>query len=58
MSGDENLIAMNMKLGSESTEYFFKQGKLTQPQFQDVSTLIKSLFKVISESQKNYNTLN
>lgn len=30
MSGDENLIAMNMKLGSESTEYFFKQGKLTQ----------------------------
>ncbi len=30
MSGDENLIAMNMKLGSESTEYFYKQGKLSQ----------------------------
>ena len=58
MSGDENLIAMNMKYGTESVEYFYKQGKLSQEQFQDVSSLIKSLFKVINESQKNSNNLN
>lgn len=58
MSSDENLIAMNMKYGTESVEYFFKQGKLTQEQFQDVSSLIKSLFKVINDSQKSSNTLN
>lgn len=49
---------MNMKYGTESVEYFYKQGKLTQEQFQDVSSLIRSLFKVINDSQKNSNTLN
>jgi len=29
MSNDENLIAMTLKYGTESVEYFYKQGKLT-----------------------------
>lgn len=30
MSNDENLIAMTLKYGTDSVEYFFKQGKLTE----------------------------
>ena len=58
MSNEENLIAMNMKYGTESVQYFYKQGKLTEEQFNQVSGVIKSLFKIINDSQKNYNTLN
>jgi len=58
MSNEENLIAMNMKYGTESVQYFYKQGKLTEEQFNEVSLVIKSLFKIINDSQKNYNTLN
>lgn len=48
---------MNMKYGTESVQYFYKQGKLTEEQFNQVSGVIKSLFKIINDSQKNYNTL-
>ena len=58
MSNEENLIAMNMKYGTESVQYFYKQGKLTEEQFNEVSGVIKSLFKIINDSQKNYNSLN
>jgi predicted nucleic acid-binding Zn-ribbon protein len=58
MSNEENLIAMNMKYGTESVQYFYKQGKLTEDQFNEVSGVIKSLFKIINDSQKNYNSLN
>ena len=58
MSTEDNLIAMNMKYGTESVQYFYKQGKLTEEQFNEVSGVIKSLFKIINESQKNYNVLN
>lgn len=58
MSNEQNLIAMNMKYGTESVQYFYKQGKLTEDQFNEVSGVIKSLFKIISDSQKNYNSLN
>lgn len=49
---------MNMKYGTESVQYFYKQGKLTEDQFNEVSGVIKSLFKIINDSQKNYNSLN
>lgn len=39
-------------------QYFYKQGKLTEEQFNEVSGVIKSLFKIINDSQKNYNALN
>ena len=52
------MIAMNMKYGTESVQYFYKQGKLTEEQFNEVSGVIKSLFKIINDSQKNYNALN
>lgn len=58
MAGNESVIDMNVQFGMESINYFKKQGKLTEEQYNQVSSVIKSLFKVISESQKNYNTLN
>ena len=58
MSNEENLIAMTLKYGTESVEYFRKQGKLTEDQYNQVSTVMKSLFKIINDSQKNYNVLN
>lgn len=58
MSNEENLIAMTLKYGTESVEYFRKQGKITEEQYNQISALMKSLFKIINDSQKNYNTLN
>lgn len=58
MSNDENLIAMTLKYGTESVEYFYKQGKLTEDQYNQVGSVMKTLFKIINDSQKNYNTLN
>jgi uncharacterized membrane protein len=58
MSNEENLIAMTLKYGNESVAYFYKQGKLTEEQYNQVSGVMKSLFKIINDSQKNYNTLN
>ena len=49
---------MTLKYGTESVEYFRKQGKLTEDQYNQVSTVMKSLFKIINDSQKNYNILN
>jgi len=49
---------MNVQFGNESVNYFYKQGKLTKEQYDQISTVIKSLFTVISDSIKNYNTLN
>lgn len=51
------MVNMNVQFGTESVSYYYKQGKLTEDQFNQVSGIIKSLFKVISDSQKNYNAL-
>ena len=58
MSNDENIINMNVQFGNESANYFFKQGKLTKEQYDHISSVITSLFTVISESIKNLNALN
>ncbi len=58
MSNDENIINMNVQFGNESVNYFYKQGKLTKEQYDQISNVIRSLFGVISESIKNFNTLN
>lgn len=48
MSNDENIINMNVQFGNESVNYFYKQGKLTKEQYDQISGVIKSLFTVIS----------
>ena len=58
MSNDENIINMNVQFGTESVNYFYKQGKITEDQYNQISGVINSLFKVISDSIRNYNTLN
>lgn len=57
MSNDENIINMNVQFANESVSYFLKQGKITEAQYNQISGVTKSLFKTISESIKNYNTL-
>ena len=57
MSNDENIINMNVQFANESVSYFLKQGKITEAQYNQISGVTKSLFKTISESTKNYNTL-
>ncbi len=48
---------MNVQFGNETVNYLYKQGKLTKEQYDQISSVIKSLFGVISESIKNFNTL-
>ena len=57
MSNDENIINMNVQFANESVSYFLKQGKITEAQYNQISGVTKALFKTISESIKNYNTL-
>ena len=51
------MVNMNVQFGTESVSYYYKQGKITEEQYNQISTIIKSLVKVISDSEKNYNSL-
>lgn len=57
MNNDENIINMNVQFANESVNYFLKQGKIKETQYNQISGVTKALFKTISESIKNYNTL-
>lgn len=48
---------MNFQYGTESLNYYFKQGKLTQSEYTTVQEAMKNLYNIINNSVKNYNRL-
>lgn len=53
----EENISMNFQYGTESLNYYFKQGKLTQAEYTTVQEAMKNLYNIINNSVKNYNRL-
>lgn len=48
---------MNFQYGTESLNYYFRQGTVTQEEFSIVQEAMKNLFNVINNSVKNSNSL-
>lgn len=48
---------MNFQYGTESLNYYFRQGKVTQEDFSIVQEAMKNLYNVINHSVKNSNDL-
>ena len=44
------MVNMSVQFGTESVNYYYKQGKINEEQYNQISNIIKSLFKVISDS--------
>ncbi len=53
----EENISMNFQYGIESLHYYFKQGKLTQTEYNAIQEAFKNIRNVIDKVVKNYNKL-